>query len=244
MAGWILTDEVKNLDLSSKSFDQFLEFFFNREVLPDEKQFDYYLTDLDGERYDEAVPSSPTIVVEHMTKLFAHFGHTAPKYSLAQLDQGIWGILGENLRLYELLWDSSVPVDQRVQCIRSMFSVYSDFVSKSKAEVMVGCFDMWWDLILYGFWFQRKLFDLNIKMGDVSKLDEESRLLLDIMFETLTKILGLSDARTQGYALHGLGHLHHPAVRETVQVFIDNHKTELTKQGLRWIEQCRDGTAM
>lgn len=44
------------------------------------------VTDLAGERYDEAVPSSPAIVVEHMTKLFADFGLIAPKYSLVQLD--------------------------------------------------------------------------------------------------------------------------------------------------------------
>ena len=239
-----MTDELNTLDLSSRSFDQFVEFFFNRDVMQDEKQFNYFLTDLAGERYDEAVPSSPEVVVKHMTKLFVEFGVIAPKYSLAQIDQGIWGILGENLRLYELLWDSSVPLENRVQCIRSMFSVYADFVSKSKVEVMENCFDMWWDLILHGFWFQQKLSKLHTKVGEVSKLDTESRLLLDVMFDTLTQILGLPDARTQGYALHGLGHLHHPAAPEAVQTFIDNHKTDLTEQGLRWLEQCRDGTVM
>lgn len=239
-----MTDEPNTLDLSSKSLDEFVEFFFNRDVLPNEKQFDYFLTGLAGERYDEAVPSSPSAVVKHLTKLFLEFGVIAPKYSVAQLDQGIWGIFGENLRLYELLWDSSVPLEQRVQCIRSMFFVYSDFVSKSKVKVMENCFDMWWDMILRGFWFQQKLFEQHIKVGDVSKLDTESRLLLDVMFETLKQILGLPDQRTQGYALHGLGHLHHPAVRETVQVFIASHKAELTEQGLQWLEQCRDGTVM
>jgi hypothetical protein len=242
--GGFLTDELKNLDLSSKSFDQFVEFFFNRVVLPDEKQFDYYLTDLAGEQYDEAVTSSPAIVVEHMTKLFVDFGIIALKHSIAQLDQGIWGIFGENLRLYELLWGSSVPLEHRIRCIRSMCSVYSDFVSKSKLEVMPGCFDMWWDLILHGFWWQQKLFEQHIQVGDVSKLDTESRLLLDVMFETLKNILGRPDARTQHYALHGLGHLHHPDVRETVQVFIDSHKNELTEQSLRWVTECRDGTVM
>jgi len=219
-------------------------FFFNRDVLPDQKQFDYYLTDLAGERYEEAVPESPTIVVGHMTKLFMDFGRIAPTYSLEQLDQGIWGILGENLRLYDLLWHSSVPLEQREQCIRSMFFVYSDFVSKSEEEAMASCFDMWWDLILHGFWFQQKLFERRIKMGDVSNLDAESRRLLDVMFVTLAKILALPDARTQNHALHGLGHLHHPAVRETVQVYIEHHKDELTAEGLRWVEQCRDGIVM
>jgi hypothetical protein len=240
-----LTDgEARTLDLSSKSFEEFLAFFFARDVVPDGEQFDYFLGEPSGERYDQAVSSSPDVVVAHMTKLFSEFGRIADLYSLAQLNQGIWGMLGENLRLYELLWDSSVPLEQRVQCIRSMYSVYSDFVSKSKVELMENCFDMWWDLILYGFWFQRKLFEQGTKMGDVSKLDAESRRVLDIMFETLKHILDLPDARTQGYALHGLGHLRHPAVRETVQQFINTHRADLTEEGLRWAEQCRDGTVM
>lgn len=241
----ILTDDAVNtLDLSSKTFEGFVAFFFARDVVSDDEQFDYFLREPSGEQYDEAVSSSPEIVIGHMTKLFSEFGHIASMYSLAQLNQGIWGLLGENLRLHELLWDSSVPLEERVQCIRSMYSVYSDFVSKSEVEAMENCFDMWWDLILHGFWFQPKLFEQRIQMGDVSKLDTESRRLLDVMFETLKHILDLTDARTQGYALHGLGHLHHPGVRETVQKFINTHKAELTEQGLQWLERCRDGTVM
>jgi hypothetical protein len=240
-----LNEERKTLDLSTKSFEQFVEFLFNRDVVPDSKQFEYFLTDLEGEPYDEAVHSSPAVVVEHLTRLFSEFGVIAPRYSLAQLDQGIWGIWGENLRLYELLWDDpTVALERRVRCIQSMFFVYSDFVSKSTVEAMGNCFDMWWDLLLYGFWFQTRLFERHVKMGDVSALDTESRLLLDVMFETLNRILALPDERTQGYALHGLGHLHHPSVPETVQRFIDNHKAKLTEEGLRWIEACRDGTVM
>lgn len=239
-----MNDEQKILDLSCKSFEEFLEFFFSRDVVPNEKQFEYFLTDVEGEPYGEAVHSSPTVVVEYLTRLFSEFGVIAPKYALAQLDQGIWGIWGANLRLHELLWDSSVPLEQRVQCIRSMFFVYSDFVSKSTVEVMENCFYMWWDLILDSFWFQRKLFERHVERGDVSALDTESRLLLDVMFETLKQVLALPDDRTQGSALHGLGHLHHPSVPETVQRFIDDHKTQLTGEGLRWVEACRDGKVM
>ena len=239
-------DAGRTLDLSSKTFEQFLDFFFGREAVPDEKQFDYLLRDASGELYDRAELSKPEVVIRHLTRLFREFGRIAPLYTLRQIDQGVWGILGEKLRLYQLLWDSTIPFEQRARCIRSMHSVYSDFVSKSQVEVMENCFDMWWDLILYGFWFQTKFFELHnkIEIGDVSKLDEESRRLLDVMFETLQRILELPDPRTQGYALHGLGHLHHPGVRETVQTFIDAHKGELTEQGLAWVEQCRDGTVM
>lgn len=237
-------DEPRILDLSSKTFEEFVEFFFAREVVPDEEQFDRLLRDALGQQYDQTVPSSPIVIVAHMTRLFSEFGRIAPRYSLAQVDQGIWGILGERLRLYELLWDASVPLPHRVECIRSMYSVYSDFVFNLKVRDTENCFYMWWDLILYGFWFQPKLSKKGTEMGDVSKLDTESLLLLDVMFETLKRILDLPDPRTQRYALHGLGHLHHPAARETVQKFINSHKTDLTEEDLRWIEECRDGTVM
>ena len=163
---------MSTLDLSSKDFQEFVAFLLARDVVADEQQFHYFLEDPSGEPYDEAVLSRPEVIVGHMTRLFSEFGRIAPKYSLSPLNRGMWGIFGEKLRLYELLWDSSIPLDQRIQCIRSMY-------------------------------FQ-----------------------------------------STGDALHGLGHLHQPAVRETVQKFIDTHQGALTEQGLRWLEQCRDGTVM
>jgi hypothetical protein len=242
---WFLADEeTRILDLSSMTFDQFVEFFFAREVVPDEQQFAYFLQDLSGQKFDEAVPSSPSVIIEHMTRLCTEFARIAPRYSLPQLDQGIWGILGGNLRLYEFLWDSSIPLKPRIQCIRSMYSVFSDFVATSKVEVMETGFYMWWDLILHGFWSQWKLLENHIEWGHASKLDTESRLLLDVMFETLKSILEISDAKTQDCALHGLGHLHHPGVRETVQKFIDHNKIGVTEKRLQWLEGCRDGKIM
>jgi hypothetical protein len=238
-----MADEFKNLDLSSKSFDQFVAFFFSREVVPDEEQFDYFLTDLAGQEYDEAVPSSPAILVEHMTKLFSEFGQIASKYSFAQVDQAVWGILGENLRLYEFLFDVSVPLPIRLECIRSMYWVFSDFVAKMKGapDPGAGGFFMWWDLILHGFWAAPKPFLDRTYAGDASKLDSESRILLDAMFDTLKRILELPHSETQRCALHGLGHLHHPQVRNTIQHYIDSNESGLP---LAWLEQCRDGSVL
>lgn len=94
-----LNDELKDLDLSSLTFDEFAAFFFAREVVPDDEQYDYFLTDLHGERYFESVPSVPEVLVNHLTKLFQQFGQIASKYTLAQVDQGVWGMWGANLRL-------------------------------------------------------------------------------------------------------------------------------------------------
>jgi hypothetical protein len=239
-----LTDEaLRILDLSSKTFEEFVTFFFARKLVLDDEQFEYFLREPSGQRYDQTELSSPEVVVRYMTKLFSEFGRIAPGFSLAQLDQGVWGILGERLRLYELLWDTSVPLPHRVQCIRSMYSVYSDFVSASNAEVKNTGFFMWWDFILHGFWVRQKV-EHRIEWGDISKFDTEARVLLDVMFETLKRILDLPDWSSQECALHGLGHLYHPDVRKTVQEFIDSHGTELTESRLRWMEHCRDGTVL
>lgn len=239
-----MTDEtLRILDLSSKTFEEFVEFFFARELVPDDEQFDYFLREPSGQQYDEAAPSTPEVVVGHMTRLFSEFGRIAPVYSLAQLDQGVWGILGANLRLYELLWDSSVPLRQRLGCIRSMYSVYSDFVSASNEDVSKTGFSMWWDFILHGFW-ARQAVEQRSEGGGRSRLDTESRLLLDVMLETLKRTLDLPDWNSRECALHGFGHLHHPDVRRTVQDFIDGHKSELTEQRLQWVEECRDGTVL
>jgi len=75
-------------------------------------------------------------------------------------------------------------------------------------------------------------------------LNHEHRALLNTMFDVLSQILMLSDQRTQGYALHGLGHLHHPQVKKLVQSFIDENRTKMSVDHIRWVEMCRDGTVM
>ena len=234
----------RNLDLSSKSFEDFVAFLFDREVVKPDPPNEYVVADLlrIGEQYDEAVPSSPEVVLGYMRKLFSEFGRIAPRYSLAQIDQGIWNLLGESLAIHSVLWDSSIPVRERLECIRSTYFVFADFVAKSEVEEMETCFYMWWDLLGDAFWWQPKLYSAGIKHGEMSRLDSESRALADGMFETLAHILELPDSRTQDCALHGLGHLHHPAGRERVQKFIDKNSAALTDHPLKWLEQCRDGT--
>jgi hypothetical protein len=129
-----LDDEPRDLDLSSLTFDEFAAFFFAGEVVPDDEQYGYFLTDVHGETYFESVPSSPEVLVNHLTKLFTQFGQIASKYTLAQVDQGIWGMWGVNLRLYELLFDPPVPLMTRLYCIRSMYHVFSSYVSKLERD--------------------------------------------------------------------------------------------------------------
>jgi len=76
-------DELRDLNLSSLCFEEFAAFFFAREVVPDDEQYDYFLTDLRGEKYFESTPSSAEVLVNLLTKLFSEFGQIASKYTLA-----------------------------------------------------------------------------------------------------------------------------------------------------------------
>lgn len=90
-----------------------------------------------------------------------------------------------------------------------------------------------------GFWTPPRPFVPGTYIGDASKLDSESHVLLDVMFKTMKRILELPDPEAQRAALHGLGHLHHPEVRDTVQNYISVNKFGLD---LAWLEHCREGT--
>lgn|ERR1700687_783707 len=146
-------------------------------------------------------------------------------------------------RLQKHLWLPATSLSERLDCIHSMYSVYSDYVANSKVEIMENCFYMWWDWVASNFWEQLRFTD-NISKGHVASLNQEQKMLLDAMLQTLSRTLALSDKRAQQYALHGLGHLHHPDVRNTVQRHLDKQRNELPLDAVRWVETCRDGTVM
>lgn len=88
-----MLDEPENLDLSARTFEQFVEFFFGRKTVGDAEQFEYFQSDLEGQRFDEAIPSSPITIVNYLTKLFSDFDQIVSKYSPGQVDQAIWDSL-------------------------------------------------------------------------------------------------------------------------------------------------------
>lgn len=236
-------DEKPLFDLSQLNFDEFVSFFFNHDVEVEE----YWYQDpslASWNDFDEENVASPRVIVGHMTRLFTNFADIAPKFSLAQINAGIWAMFtNQPFRLQKHLWLPATPLPERLDCVHSMYSVYSEYVAKSKVEVMENCFSMWWDWCASSFW-QHLSYTRNITEGDVSSLNQEQATLLDAMLQTLSRTLALSDQRTQGYALHGLGHLHHPDVREIVQRFLDKHGKQLSPDAVRWVEMCRDGTVM
>jgi hypothetical protein len=219
-----------NVDLAGLSFDGFVQFFFDH---PEDEQFWYA-----DPRYALAdISISGPLLLEHLTTLFQNFAAATSKYSPVQISHGIWAMFSPSFSLIDTLWDAAIPVEKRTECIRSMARVFADFVSANDAESLQKCFYMWWHIVVTGFWAHQEQFGTP----DVSQLAPEAVSLNETMFETLKQILAVPDPRVQGYALHGLGHLQHPGVRDLVQHYIDQNKGRFTEEHVQWMEQCRDG---
>jgi hypothetical protein len=225
---WTLGCEMnKDVDISLLPYHQWLNFLFNHPV-PERS--------LDGNdwywEYDYEV-SSPSQLVDHVTKLCKEFAAVSKIYTLAQLNQGIWFIVGPCIDFGQYLRDTTATLEARRSCVGAMYNVYADFVSKSEVEEMETCFWMWWDILLEGFY-----------MYETKPKDEDTREIESKILETLSSILQLDDMRTQYYALHGLGHLKHPNARTVVARYIEMHGSEWDSEGRKWLETCRDGTVM
>jgi len=260
-----------NLDLSAFSYEEWIEFFFNRPVVEGDRGF----VNAFCSEYETIETDEPETVIGYFARLCNEFGSIGSRYSLPQINQALWAmLLPFDLGVTESLWDELIPLEMRIECVKTMAVPYRDFVAGHCAAVMENCFDIWWDLVMDSFWMaaeppfrgtELELLDLMASLDlssvesvvagvqshgmaprehDYAALDDEMRRLLDTALETLGTILGLPDVRCQQYALHGLGHLHHPSGKSVVQQYIDRHRSELDEQGLAWVEACRDGTVM
>jgi hypothetical protein len=289
-------------DITSKDYDFWLQAVFDHPASETLKH--WYLA-------DDAVlwVSNAKTFIEYLTRLFSEFKTLTNQYSMAQIDQGIWLLLGGagtiEPDVCECLFSSESdlrttrimpPVIDKVKCLRAMYYVYSDFVSAlPRDEQIPNCFYMWWDLICCEFWSyvrQRRSKPLepqripglieqayiiaNTSVDDLvgeternspertarlnsfgveanfepdpeyADLDSEERQLIDTIFDTLCKIIALPDVDIQAFALHGLGHAHHPGVPAVVQRYIDEVGaiSGQTEASIEWLKQCRDGTVM
>ena len=217
----------EEIDISLMSYDEWLAFVFDHSVPKDRLNCSNWYWEF---RFDVSKSSQ---LVEHVTRLCNGFPQLIDRYTLRQIDQGIWFILGPCIDFGQYLRDEQISLEARRSCIHSMYKVFADFVSKSEVEEMETCFWMWWDILLEGFYF-----------SDLGQGYEDAQEIENITLETLSMILRLDDLRTQEYALHGLGHLKNKRAREIVAQYIEEHGGNWTQEGREWLETCRNGTVM
>ncbi len=257
-----MSDATPDLDLSTLTYDEWIALFFDRRELEE------------GEFFDEAFlddawitsPADPGVVIAHMTRTWTEFPALAERFSHKQLDQGIWAMLGPTCMQADVLLKPGAPLKTSIDCIHAMEIVFRDYVAKLEIPVMENGFYMWWDFVCETFWSQRRHLipemvereappkkgarpakKRGAKRGPTSIIEgmtADDRALLDAVFGVLTRILALPNVRTQGCALHGLGHLHHPGVRDVVQRYIAHLRRKRVDANWVWLEQCADGTVM
>ena len=99
------------------------------------------------------------LLPEHLTRLFLNFAAVTSNYSPAQISHGIWAMFSPSFSLMDILWDSAVPLEKRLECIRSMATLFADFVAANDAELLQKCFYMWWHIVVTGFWTHQGQFE-------------------------------------------------------------------------------------
>jgi hypothetical protein len=119
-----MLDRANEWDVSLFSYEEFIEFFFDRPAEERTGDFEKDLVHFDfgrGPLFGEV--QFPERVVEHLTRLFSCFHDIAIRHSLRQINQGFWAIWGYDFELHKTLWNPSVELSKRMECIRSMYLV-------------------------------------------------------------------------------------------------------------------------
>jgi hypothetical protein len=214
----------------SASFERWVEAVFDHPICDPE----WYWDD-DFNVSWEPHEMTASLTVEYMTRLFS-----APddlrRYSLEQVAQGIWFMVGESSpgKNAHALLNPEVSLGQRTRCIRSVARFFEKFVAPAAPTAVntdndpfhIACY-MWWDIF--------PTYD-----GTNSWEPELYEASLTAMSETLL----LPSELCQLSALHGLNHWHeHHA--EKVEAIIDGfvQKQELTHRIRSYAALARMGTA-
>lgn len=161
---------------------------------------------------DEYPLLEPETALEYVTRLFSDAGGILAKFDDAQVNQGLWELVGASGDLHPLLFDK-LPWPDRERGILSISVVYGSLflprcsphlshLDDSGASPLNSICYMWWDV--FPTWGQP---------NEVELADRDATLL-----KVMDRALGLDSVACMESALHGLGHwhMHYPA--ETARI--------------------------
>lgn len=203
-----MDDRQATHDINRISCERFVSFIFDRPApeLPDDEPH------RDQWYYHVDVAFNPGEVLEHYINLFTDPGFLRSRYSRGQLEQGFWAIQSSNLdcSAQRVIWAEQAQFGMREACVQAMFHLFERLFADDPLGTAAS---MWWDSFCYDW-----------HCGNRSRENGgEDRIMQDVMFDTLSKILALNSLFCQGAALHGLGHLHHPDTAKLVTRYLQLH---------------------
>jgi hypothetical protein len=218
--------------MAAVTFDEWLEAVFNHPL----RKPEWYWDDDFGE-YWGALGLFDALTVDYMTRLFLD-PDCLKRYSLEQIAQGIWFLVGESSpgQLAHGLLKSDVPLQQRIHCVDAITNFFRGFVApaasgpadEKKNPFHIACY-MWWDIFpTYG----------NPNAGEA----DLHMACLNTMAATLTMPCELC----QLSGLHGLNHwhLHHAEKVESIVDAFLQKTPRLTPRILTYAAAARLGHAL
>ncbi|HET7623664.1 MAG TPA: hypothetical protein VFM25_00245 [Verrucomicrobiae bacterium] len=208
-------------------YQEWLKHIFDHEVrghlLP------YWYWDDDAPIFE----ASDEEMVKLISQTFQNAGKDLAKYTDAQVDQGIWYLVGSSgSNFLHSLNSPKVPCEKRVEAIQNIFHLYSDCFAKRCDETLGHLSEEGLPLnsSCYMFW--------DISSLTVSEIKEIQNAVLNV----LKKILTIEHRACREGAFHGLSEMFFSR-QQTVQEIIDTFlsKVKLDEQLLTYAQNAREG---
>jgi hypothetical protein len=196
----------------SATFDEWLKWAFDHPVAENTSD-KWWWHEPDEDEGGRWLDRPPIPALTFVTKLFENPLTYLSEYSDAQIDQGLWFIVGmSNSKHFEWVVDGRVDLGLRKRCVRSIENLSRElFAPRCSDEVINGtkpldsiCY-MLWDLAIHD-----KVLDAEIGREAVN---------------TLARIITIPSIACQQSALHRLGHLVDDARIgcDIIQKYLDDH---------------------
>lgn len=178
---------ILEFDYRTGTPEEFARALFDRPIAATDEEKDA----LGSGPYDP--PCGDATFVRLCTGLFDRFGELSAGYSDDRIAQGLWMVTGYPyfLVLYHLS-DRDLPVELVVRCVRALYHPYADHLAPRAAKLSAEPLDMLWD---------------ENWTNASSNFEGARSEVVEVVFETLERILALPDQACRNAALHGLHHL-------------------------------------
>ena len=108
-----------------------------------------------------------------------------------------------------------MPFASRCECVKSMSDLFKRLFATEPLETSAF---MWWDSLCYEW-----------ECGTNRQRGSEDMPMQEVIFEVLADLLLSESEISQDAALHGLGHLHHPATQQLIEQYV-RERPSLTEQ--------------
>jgi|AGTN01.2.fsa_nt_gi hypothetical protein len=152
------------------SFEAWVKFVFDHPV--DQGDSWYWAEEL------EVPDLELSQVLEYFARLCRTFKSATQAYSAAQIDQGVWFLLGDFYSMSECLTNATHKASRHLEkekrsALRSIYYVYAEYVAVTLEPEEQTSFYMWWDEICHQFWSHCR----SVRRSPIA--DEDMPLLIE-----------------------------------------------------------------